>query len=68
MKAYQRQAKVWEKVGLDVGRDRLECGITWHMRQGGTNLDTTTMRTSIPGLYAAGGIGCHYLGGVGPVS
>jgi succinate dehydrogenase flavoprotein subunit len=68
VKAYQRQAKVWEKVGLDVGRDRLECGITWHMRQGGINVDTTTMRTSIPGLYAAGGIGCHYLGGVGPVS
>ena len=68
VKAYQRQAKVWEKVGLDVGRDRLECGITWHMRQGGINLDTETMRTSIPGLYAAGGIGCHYLGGVGPVS
>jgi succinate dehydrogenase / fumarate reductase flavoprotein subunit len=68
VKAYQRQAKIWDKLGLDVGRDRLECGITWHMRQGGINLDTVTMRTSIPGLYAAGGIGCHYLGGVGPVS
>jgi succinate dehydrogenase / fumarate reductase flavoprotein subunit len=68
VKAYQRQAKVWDKLGLDVGQHRLECGITWHMRQGGINLDTVTMRTSIPGLYAAGGIGCHYLGGVGPVS
>jgi succinate dehydrogenase/fumarate reductase flavoprotein subunit len=68
IRAYQRQARIWDKVGLDVSRHRLECGITWHMRQGGVNLDTTTMRTSLPGLYAAGGIGCHYLGGVGPVS
>lgn len=66
--AYQHQAKVWSKLGLDVGRDRIECGITWHMRQGGIDVDTETMQTSVPGLYAAGGIGGHYLGGVGPVS
>jgi succinate dehydrogenase / fumarate reductase flavoprotein subunit len=68
IKTYQHQAKVWKKLGLDVGRDRLECGITWHMRQGGINVATETMRTSLPGLYAAGGIAAHYLGGVGPVS
>lgn len=68
IRAYQHQAKVWKKLGLDVGRDRLECGITWHMRQGGINVATETMRTSVPGLYAAGGIAAHYLGGVGPVS
>ena len=68
IKAYQHQAKVWDKLGLDVGRDRIECGITWHMRQGGVNVATETMQTSLPGLYAAGGIGAHYLGGVGPVS
>ncbi|MBI2203321.1 MAG: FAD-binding protein [Candidatus Rokubacteria bacterium] len=68
VRTYQHQAKVWQKLGLDVGRDRLECGITWHMRQGGLNVDAATMRASLPGLYLAGGIGCHYLGGVGPVS
>jgi succinate dehydrogenase / fumarate reductase, flavoprotein subunit len=68
IRTYQHQAKVWKKLGLDVSRDRLECGITWHMRQGGLNVDTTTMQSSLPGLYLAGGIGCHYLGGVGPVS
>ena len=68
VRTYQHQAKIWKKLGLDVGRDRLECGITWHMRQGGINVDAATMRTSLPGLYLAGGIGCHYLGGVGPVS
>jgi succinate dehydrogenase / fumarate reductase flavoprotein subunit len=68
IKAYQHQAKVWSKLGLDVGGDRLECGITWHMRQGGIEVDAETMQTSLPGLFAAGGIGAHYLGGVGPVS
>jgi succinate dehydrogenase/fumarate reductase flavoprotein subunit len=67
-RTYQHQAKVWNKLGLDVGTDRIECGITWHMRQGGINVDTEHMETSVPGLYVAGGIGCHYLGGVGPVS
>ncbi len=66
--AYQHQAKIWSKLGLDVGKDRIECGITWHMRQGGINVDTERMETSLPGLYIAGGIGCHYLGGVGPCS
>ncbi len=68
IKAYQRQAKVWDKLGLDVAHDRIECGITWHMRQGGVNVDTMTMATTRPGLHVAGGIACHYLGGVGPVS
>ncbi len=67
-KAHQHQAKVWSKLGLDVGKDRIECGITWHMRQGGINVDTERMETKLPGLYVAGGLGCHYLGGVGPVS
>lgn len=67
-KAYQHQAKIWSKLGLDVGKDRIECGITWHMRQGGINVDTERMETNLPGLYVAGGLGAHYLGGVGPCS
>ncbi len=68
VRAYQHQAKIWTKLGLDVAKDRIECGITLHMRQGGINVDTERMETSLPGLYAAGGIAAHYLGGVGPVS
>lgn len=68
IKAYQHQAKIWNKIGLDVGKDRIECGITLHMRQGGINVSTERMQTSLPGLFAAGGIASHYLGGVGPVS
>jgi succinate dehydrogenase/fumarate reductase flavoprotein subunit len=65
---HQHQAKVWTKLGLDIGKDRIECGITWHMRQGGINVDTTRMETNVPGLYVAGAIGCHFLGGIGAVS
>ncbi len=65
---YQHQAKIWAKLGLDVSKDRLECGITWHMRQGGINVSTERMESSLPGLYIAGGLGSHYLGGVGPSS
>jgi len=68
IRAYQHQAKVWSKLGLDVARDRIECGITMHMRHGGLNVDTVRMQTSVPGLHAAGGLGCHYLGGFGPAS
>ncbi len=67
-RTHQHQAKVWSKLGLDVGKDRIECGITWHMRQGGINVDTERMETSLPGLYIAGAIGCHFLGGIGAVS
>jgi succinate dehydrogenase flavoprotein subunit len=65
---HQHQAKVWSKLGLDVGKDRIECGITWHMRQGGINVDTRKMEATLPGLYVAGGIGCHFLGGIGSCS
>jgi len=68
IKTYQHQAKVWSKLGLDVGRERLECGVTWHMRQGGIEVDPQRMQSTLPGLYVAGGIGAHYLGGLGPVS
>jgi succinate dehydrogenase / fumarate reductase flavoprotein subunit len=67
-RTYQHQAAVWEKLGMDIGRDRIECGITLHMRQGGVCVDTTDFTTSLAGLYAAGGVCCHYLGGIGPVS
>lgn len=68
VRAYQHQAKIWSKLGLDVAKDRIECGITLHMRQGGVNVDAERMQTNLPGLHAAGGIAAHYLGGVGPVS
>jgi len=64
----QQHAKVWRKLGLELAKDRLEGGITWHMRQGGIDLEPETMETRVPGLYAAGAIGGHYLGGLAPAS
>jgi succinate dehydrogenase / fumarate reductase flavoprotein subunit len=69
LRAYQHQIGVWNKLGLDVTRDLLECAITWHMRQGGIHLDTRTMMAvGVEGLYVAGGLGGHYLGGLGPAT
>jgi succinate dehydrogenase/fumarate reductase flavoprotein subunit len=67
IKAYNHQAKAWQRLGLDVAEDRLECGITWHMRQGGIHLKPATMETTVPGLYAAGSVGGHFLGSIGHV-
>lgn len=68
MMAYNTTSKFWKKLGLDVGRDKIECGITWHMRHGGIHTNPHTMETSVPGLYVAGAVGGHYLCGIGPVS
>jgi len=69
IRMYQHQSKIWGKLGLDVGKDLLECGITLHMRQGGVFADTRTLQTTtVEGLYVAGGVGGHYLGGLGPVT
>ena len=39
--------------------------MTAHYRQGGIDVDTKTMRSSVPGLYAAGGLGGHSNGLIG---
>jgi succinate dehydrogenase/fumarate reductase flavoprotein subunit len=37
----------------------VETAVTSHYRQGGIDVDTETMRSSLPGLYIAGGVGGH---------
>ena len=39
--------------------------MTAHYRQGGIDVDTETMRSSVPGLYVAGGLGGHSNGLIG---
>ena len=39
--------------------------MTSHYRQGGIDVDTATMRSSVPGLYVAGGVGGHSNGLIG---
>ena len=43
----------------------VETAVTSHYRQGGIDVDTATMRSSVPGLYAAGGVGGHSNGLIG---
>jgi succinate dehydrogenase/fumarate reductase flavoprotein subunit len=43
----------------------VEAAVTAHYRQGGIDVDTKTMRSSVPGLYVAGGLGGHSNGLIG---
>ncbi len=46
-------------------RQLLETAVTAHYRQGGIDVDTGTMQSSVPGLYVAGGLGGHSNGLIG---
>jgi succinate dehydrogenase flavoprotein subunit len=43
----------WEK-------DPLECAVSWHMTYGGIKIDSSTMMTNVPNLFAAGGVTGHH--------
>ena len=62
LKKYQYHWEFYEKLGKDMSKDALECGITWHMSAGGVRADTETMKTRIPRLHIAGAVGGHMLG------
>src|SRR5262249_30601937 len=52
-------------LGLRFPEELVETAVTAHYRQGGIDVDTQTMRTSVPGLYAAGGLAGHSNGLIG---
>lgn len=62
---YTTYAKIFHQVGLRFPEDKVETAVTAHYRQGGVDVDTTTMRSSVPGLYVAGGLGGHSNGLIG---
>jgi succinate dehydrogenase/fumarate reductase flavoprotein subunit len=57
--AYTTYGKAFRQLGLRWPQDLLETAVTAHYRQGGIDVDTATMRSSVPGLYVAGGLGGH---------
>jgi succinate dehydrogenase / fumarate reductase flavoprotein subunit len=57
--AYTTYAKVFKQLGLDVGRDLVETAVSAHYRQGGLLVDPSTMASTVPGLFVAGGVGGH---------
>ncbi|MGH8668820.1 MAG: FAD-binding protein [Burkholderiales bacterium] len=57
--AHTTYAKVFNQLGLDVGRDLVETAVSAHYRQGGLLVDPATMASTVPGLFVAGGVGGH---------
>jgi succinate dehydrogenase/fumarate reductase flavoprotein subunit len=59
VETYTTYAKSFKQLGLRFPEDLVETAVTAHYRQGGVDVDNTTMRASVPGLYVAGGLGGH---------
>jgi succinate dehydrogenase/fumarate reductase flavoprotein subunit len=57
--AYTTYGKPFYQLGLDPRRELLETAVTAHYRQGGILVDNSNMRSSVAGLYVAGGVGGH---------
>jgi succinate dehydrogenase / fumarate reductase, flavoprotein subunit len=63
--AYTSYGKSFRQLGLRFPEQLVEAAVTAHYRQGGIDVDTKTMRSSVPGLYVAGGLGGHSNGLIG---
>lgn len=59
VEAYTTYAKIFHQLGLRFPQDLVETAVTSHYRQGGIDVDVETMRSSVPGLYVAGGASGH---------
>jgi len=57
--AYTTYGKPFNQLGIDPGKRLLETAVSAHYRQGGVLVDNVTMRSSVAGLYVAGGLGGH---------
>jgi succinate dehydrogenase/fumarate reductase flavoprotein subunit len=65
VETYTTYGKTFRQLGLKFPEQLVETAVTSHYRQGGIDVDTTTMRSSLPGLYAAGGVSGHSNGLIG---
>ena len=68
MEQYSYQTQFLKHLGIDITKDLIACGITWHMTLGGIRTNVETMETSLSGLYAPGGVGSHGVGTITLVS
>jgi succinate dehydrogenase / fumarate reductase, flavoprotein subunit len=57
--AYTTYGKPFYQLGLDPRKGPIETAVSAHYRQGGILVDTANMRSSVSGLYIAGGVGGH---------
>jgi succinate dehydrogenase/fumarate reductase flavoprotein subunit len=65
VEAYTSYAKGFRQLGLKFPEELVEVAVTAHYRQGGIDVDTANMRSSVPGLYVAGGLSGHSNGLIG---
>jgi succinate dehydrogenase / fumarate reductase, flavoprotein subunit len=65
VETYTSYGKSFRQLGLRFPEQLVEAAVTAHYRQGGIDVDTKTMRSSVPGLYVAGGLGGHSNGLIG---
>jgi succinate dehydrogenase/fumarate reductase flavoprotein subunit len=59
VETYTTYGKPFRQLGLSFPQETVETSVTAHYRQGGIDVDTASMRSSVPGLYIAGGLGGH---------
>jgi succinate dehydrogenase flavoprotein subunit len=64
LEKYQYHWEFYEKLGFDMTKDPIESAVSWHMTLGGVKANRNTMETKVPGLFVAGSVGGHYLGGI----
>lgn len=57
--AYTTYSKAYKQLGMSGSDHLLETAVTAHYRQGGLLVDNTTMKSTVAGLYVAGGVGGH---------
>jgi succinate dehydrogenase/fumarate reductase flavoprotein subunit len=65
VETYTTYGKTYRQLGLRFPEDLAETAVTAHYRQGGIDVETATMRSSVPGLYVAGGLAGHSNGLIG---
>lgn len=56
-----------KKLGIDVSKDLIEVGISWHMTFGGIRVNRK-LESEVKGLYALGGVAGTYCAGVNAAS
>ncbi|MGH7070408.1 MAG: FAD-binding protein, partial [Acetobacteraceae bacterium] len=59
IESYTTYSKAFHQLGMRWPDDLIETAVTAHYRQGGIDVDTGTMRSSVRGLYVAGGLAGH---------
>lgn len=61
---YIYQTQFAKKVGIDLGEERYENAVTWHMNVGGVRVDGQSMESDVDGLLAAGSVTALVTGGL----